>query len=87
MSYEIIITETRLITKTVGKEWVKVGEREVPRERNYYAHDKDEPKTRLEAVYDYSPLTEKTVEEKREVLSCVVDELDIKAVLKAIHGL
>jgi len=87
MSYEIKITEKREVKKLVGKNWEVIGTKEVPREKEYYADRKGEPETRIEEIRGYTPEIEKTVIETRDVLSQVVDELDLSAVIKAINNL
>lgn len=87
MSYEIIITENREVVSKVGKEWVQVGTKEVERDERYYRSSDDEPKTRIENVYGYSPEIDKTVIETRELLKQTVDTLDLNQVIKAINGL
>ena len=87
MSYKIVITETRPVVKTVGKNWDVVGTREVARDEQFYRNDGDEPKTRIEDVRDYTPEIQKTVDETRTVLEQNVDTLDVPAVIKAINNL
>jgi hypothetical protein len=86
MSFKITITETRMVNKIAGKDWAEVGEEEVARD-DAFCSDPDAPKTRLTKVYDYTPEITKVLPETREVLSQVVGELDLKAVVKAINGL
>lgn len=86
MSYQITITETFDTKKTIGKKWGVIGTKETAREPDY-CRGANEPKTRIEEVYGYTPETETTVSDSREVLKQTVDKLDLAAVIKAINGL
>lgn len=85
--FKIEITETKQVKQLVGKVWDVVGTKEVPRDRSYYEHEKDQPKTRIEDVRGYTPEIEKTVEETRVVLLQNVECLCLSDVIKAINGL
>lgn len=87
MPFTITIEETRTVTKTVGKKWEKVGTKEVDRDPKYFQGSTDEPKTRLESVYGYTPEIDKAVAETRTVLKQEVDSLNVPEVIKAINGL
>jgi hypothetical protein len=87
MSFKITITETRPVKKLVGKNWDVIGTNEVPRDRQYYQSDADQPKTRIEDVRGYTPEIEKTVEETRTVLEQNIDTLNLVNVIKAINGI
>lgn len=79
MSFEIKIVETREIKKVVGGDWVITGQ---VQKRSEYTDD-----LYLSDERGYSPEIEKTVVEKIERLSQVVDDLDVQAVIRAINGL
>jgi len=85
MSYKITITQIATIESVAGKEWVQIGTKEVPREDRYFQQDKDEPKTRLEPVYGYSPEISKRKIMTEEVFTQTVPDLDLAAVIKAIN--
>jgi hypothetical protein len=87
MSYEILIKEKRQVKKLVGKEWQVIGEKEVEREQRLYSLNKEEPKTRMDSVYGYTPEIEKTVIEEQEILKQTVEILNLAKVIKAINGL
>jgi hypothetical protein len=87
MSYEITITETRTVKKVLPKQWKVIGTKEVERNLGFYEGRIDEPRTRTEEVYGYTPEVETVQQESREVLKQEVDELDLKAVIIAINGL
>ncbi len=87
MSYNIVITEKRTITAIAGKEWVKIGEKEVPRDEHYFSRNENEPKTRIEPIMGYSPEIEKQLSQERKLLDQTVDTLDMVSVIKAINGL
>lgn len=87
MSYEITIKQTRTVRKVQPQRWMVVGTKEVERESRFYQHNDKEPVTRIEQVYGYTPEVETVQEETREVLKQEVDELDLKAVIRAINGL
>lgn len=87
MSYEITITETRSVVRKVGREWAQTGTKEVPRDQRYIDGKESEPKTRMEPTFGHTPEVEKTVTETRNVLTQIVEELDLPAVVKAINKL
>ncbi len=88
MSYKITITETTIVTKTVGKVWDVIGEKEVMRGIDLYERlEPGEPKTRIEQIRGYTPEIEKQQEVSREVLSQEVENLDLVAVIKAINSI
>ncbi len=87
MSYTITITEKRTVNGICGKEWEKLGEKEVARREDFYVHDPAEPKTRIEAIMGYTPEIEKKVVQERKVLEQTVETLDLASVIKAINGL
>lgn len=87
MAYKITITQAREVRFIKPKEWVQVGDEEVERDERWYGDKDKEPKTRIKAVYGYSPEVETRKVEQRDVLVQEVDNLDLAAVIKAINGL
>ena len=87
MAYQITITQTKTVKTIVGKDWAVIGTKEVPRERQYWEKEKDEPKTRIEDVRGYTPEVEKLQVQTVEVLKQQVDDLDLASVIKAINKL
>jgi hypothetical protein len=77
--FRITIEETLPVTKTIGKRWEKVGQKE---EVNREGTD-----TYLADVMGYTPEVETVVDETFTRLVQEVDELDLKAVITAINGL
>lgn len=73
--FEIIIRETKDVVKTVGRNWEVIGQNEPAGEK--YAPT---------SVYGYTPEIEKTVTETKEIYKQLVDELDLKNVIRAING-
>jgi hypothetical protein len=86
MSFKITITETRIVKKIVGKDYVVIGSKEVERDLSFRSSP-NEPKTRVDPVYGYSPEIEKSVPETVTVLEQTVDLLDLKTVIAAINGM
>lgn len=83
--FEITIKQTRQVKKTLERKWVVIGTQEVAREERFFGAG--EPQTRIENVHGYTPEEEGIVTESVTVLTQVVDELDMAAVIKAINGL
>ena len=86
MSFKITITETRMVNKIAGNDYAVIGQEERERDPKFCS-GADEPKTRMFDVYDYTPEITKVLPETRELLTQVVDELDLAAVIKAVNGL
>jgi len=86
MSYEITITETKTVEKTINPEWKKIGEEEVERDTRWSDGD-DEPKTRISEVMGYTPSIEKSIEETSEIYRQTVEVLDMSDVIKSINNL
>jgi hypothetical protein len=87
VAYEITIIEKRLVKKLVGNDYAVIGQKEVEREARFYGAEPEGSKTRITDEYGYTPEIEKLVPEERTVLKQQVDELDLKAVIKAINGI
>lgn len=83
MSYRILITETRAVTRLAGKDWKVVGQKEIEREERFCGEGLS--KTRMENVYGYTPEIEKPSREEVEVYKQVVDSLDLVAVIAAVN--
>ncbi len=87
MSYKITITETRTVKKIVGNDWAVIGTKEIARDESFIREDPEKGRTRIEDVRGYTPTIEKLVSETVEVLEQVVEDLDLKEVIKAINGM
>ena len=87
MAYKITITEEVDVEKMVQPEYQIIGEQEVERDRCYFEHDKNEPKTRIEKLYGHPPPVKTTVHITRQVLTQEVENLDLVAVIKAVNGI
>lgn len=85
MSYTITITETRDVVKRCGKEWTTIGTKEVERDDRFVHSGDNEPKTRIDSVYGYTPEIEKTVPETRELFKQTVETVSLNAVIRAIN--
>jgi hypothetical protein len=85
--FEIKITETRQVRKTIGKHWAKVGSDEEERDIAFWQNKDKEPKTRIVDKMGYTPETETVVDETIVRLQQNVDSLDIEEVIRAINNL
>ena len=81
MSYKITITETKLVTKTVGKDWEVIGEKVSDMKLPDNA-----PRVKMD-IMGYTPEIRKKVEVEVELLRQTVETLDLVKVIKAINGI
>lgn len=80
MSFNIIIAETKPVTKTVGKDWHVVGQQ-------LKASERDPQRDVALDVYGYTPEIEKTVDVTTKVYEQTVEDLELAGVIKAVNKL
>ncbi|KKN49369.1 hypothetical protein LCGC14_0643450 [marine sediment metagenome] len=83
--FKITIEKTQPIRKTIGKQWKKVGQKEEERGQQFRVGEG--PHVYLSDVMGYTPEVETVRDEIRTLLVQEVDELDLKAVIRAVNGL
>jgi len=69
----------------LGK-WTQVDTEEVERDQSFYQSG-DEPRTRVKPVYGHTPDRSVTKKTEREIFSQVVEELNLKQVIRAVNDL
>lgn len=84
--YTITIKETKTVTKKDHKEWEIIGTKEIERQQGMFSGTGD-AKTRIENVYGWTPEIEKEHQVSTTLLEQTVEEMDLKAVIKAINGI
>ena len=90
MPYTITITEIRTEKKKVQPDYCVIGTDEVARKPEFLSLDEPdpkEPKTRIVDVRGYPPAVGREVEKKITLLEQTVDQMDLKAVIKAINSI
>lgn len=85
--YEITIKKTVSVKKMADPAWAVLGKREVERETHLHLGDVNQPRTRIDDIYGYTPAIEKTVEVTHTLLHQQIESLDLGAVIKAVNDL
>jgi hypothetical protein len=80
VSYKVTIERTEVRKVIQRPEWVKIGEKEVPREAILGG-------TRIESVMGHTPEIEVRKEVTEKMLEVTVDELDLHRVVAAALGM
>lgn len=86
MKYTIVIKQEIKEEKEEKTEYQKIGSREVARAAEFVTEG-NPAETRIEDVYGYPPARREIVASEMVILKQEVEDLDIKAVIKAVNGI